>query len=97
MGFKCGQGRLCSLQKGDVGMGYIKSVQPMKNHKLYMEMEGGSTVTVDLTSKLHTMKYLELSNEDFFNTASTDGDYVIWGEGRLRLTVNELMEIVLLG
>ncbi len=78
-------------------MSYIKSVQPMEGHRLYLEMEGGSAVIVDLTNKLHTIKYLELLNADFFNTASTDGDYVIWGEGRLKLTVNELMEVVLLG
>jgi hypothetical protein len=78
-------------------MSYIKSVLPMKDHRLFMEMEGGSTVTVDLTNKLHTMKYAELSDAEFFNCVTTDGDYVIWGGGRLCLTVNELMEVVLLG
>jgi hypothetical protein len=78
-------------------MGYIKSVLPMKDHRLFMEMEGGSTVTVDLSDKLHTMKYAELADEALFKTATTDGDYVIWGGGRLYLTVNELMEVVLLG
>jgi hypothetical protein len=76
---------------------YIKTVLPMKDYRLFMEMESGSTVTVDLSCKLHTMKYAELADEVFFKTATTDGDYVIWGGGRLRLTVNELMEVVLLG
>jgi hypothetical protein len=62
-----------------------------------MEMEGGSTVTVDLSGKLQTMKYAELADETFFRTAVTDGDYVLWGGGRVRLTVGELMEVVLLG
>lgn len=78
-------------------MNYIKTVLPMKDYRLFMEMESGSTVTVDLSGKLHTMKYGELVDEAFFKTATTDGDYVIWGSGRLRLTVNELMEVVLLG
>lgn len=78
-------------------MGYIKSVLPINNYRLFMEMEGGSTVTVDLSDKLHTMKYVALAEEGFFQTATTDGDYVIWGNGRLKLTVNELMEVVLLG
>lgn len=78
-------------------MGYIKSVLPMKESRLFMEMEGGSSVIVDLSDKLHTMKYAELSEEEFFKTAVTDGDYVIWGGGRMRITVNELMEVVLLG
>jgi len=76
---------------------YIKSVVPLKDYRLFMEMESGSSVTVDLSVKLHTMKYAELNNEALFKSVKTDGDYVIWGDGRLRLTVNELMEVVLLG
>lgn len=78
-------------------MSFIKSVTPMKDYRLFMEMESGSNVTVDLSVKLKTMKYQELTDEDFFMTARTDGDYVIWDCGRLKLTVNELMEVVLLG
>jgi hypothetical protein len=78
-------------------MSYIKAVRPMKDYRLLLEMKGGSTVIADLSKKLHTMKYAELADEEFFKTATTDGDYVIWGGGRLRLTVNELMEVVLLG
>lgn len=78
-------------------MSYIKSVLPMKDYRLLMEMEGGSTVIVDLSNKLHTMKYAQLAEKAFFKTAATDGDYVIWGGGSLCLTVNEMMEVVLLG
>lgn len=78
-------------------MNYIKSVLPIKGPCLFMEMESGSTVTVNLSNKLKTMKYSELADEMFFRTAATDGNYVIWGDGRLCLTVNELMEVVLMG
>ncbi|MEL7610395.1 MAG: hypothetical protein AAGU74_12960 [Bacillota bacterium] len=77
--------------------GYIRAVMPLKDYRLFMQMESGSSVTVDLSVKLHAMKYAELVDEAFFRTAETDGDYVIWGGGRLRLTANELMEVVLLG
>ena len=78
-------------------MRYIKAVLPLKDYRLFMEMEGGSTVTVDLSVKLCTAKCAELADEALFLTAETDGDYVIWGGGRLQLTVNELMEVILLG
>lgn len=78
-------------------MNYIRSVMPMKDYRLFMEMESGSSVTVNLSGKLKTMKYAELIDEAFFNTAMTDGDYVVWGGGRLRLTVKELMEVTLIG
>jgi hypothetical protein len=78
-------------------MSYIKAVLPMKDYRLLLEMEGGSTVIVDLSGKLHTVKYAELADEALFKTATTNGDYIVWGGGRLHLTVNELMEVVLLG
>lgn len=78
-------------------MSYIKAIVPMKDHRLFMEMESGSSVTLDLSGKFNTIKYAELADRAFFQTAATDGDYVIWGGGRLRLTVKELMEVVLLG
>ncbi len=76
---------------------YIKSVVPLKDHRLFMEMEGGSSVTVDLSVKLDTMKYAALADEALFKTAETDGDYVVWGGGRIQVTVKELMEVILLG
>jgi len=56
-----------------------------------------SGLKVNFTGKLKTVKYGELADEAFFNTARTYGDYVVWGGGRLRLTVKELMEVVLMG
>ncbi len=78
-------------------MGYIKAILPMKDYHLFMEMESGSMIIVDLSKKLHTAKYAELADEFIFNAAATDGNYVTWGKGSLRVTVNELMEVVLLG
>jgi hypothetical protein len=78
-------------------MGYIKSVVPLEDHRLFMEMAGGSSVTVDLSAKLRTMKYKALADGTLFGSATTDGDYVSWGGGLVRVTVHELMEIVLMG
>ncbi|MDR3645018.1 MAG: DUF2442 domain-containing protein [Clostridia bacterium] len=78
-------------------MSYIKSVRPMDNHCLFVEMEGGSTAAVDFSCKLHTIKFAELADEALFQTAVTDGDYVVWGGGRLRITAGELMDVILLG
>ncbi len=86
-----------SVVKRGMGMSYIKTVRPLKDYRLFVEMESGSTIIADLSGKLHTMKYAELVDEAFFKTVTTDGDYLIWGGGRLCLTVNELMDVVLLG
>lgn len=78
-------------------MGYIRAVSPLKSCRLLMEMDSGSSVIVDLSIKLNTMKYRELSSEALFDSVVTNGDYVIWGGGRVKVTVSELMEIVLFG
>ena len=78
-------------------MNNIKSVLPMKAYRLFIEMESGSSLIVDFSVKLNTMKYKELIDETLFKTASTDGNYVIWGDGRVKITVKELMEVTLLG
>jgi len=69
----------------------------MKAYRLFIEMESGSSLIVDFSVKLNTMKYKELIDETLFKTASTDGNYVIWGDGRVKITVKELMEVTLLG
>lgn len=76
---------------------YIRAVMPLKDHRLFMEMESGSTVTVDLSQKLRTVKYAPLGDEALFADVATDGDYVVWGNGRVRVSVKELMDVVLLG
>jgi hypothetical protein len=76
---------------------YIKSVMPLKDYRLFMEMESGSIVAVDLSVQLGTIKYGLLENEALFNDVKTDGDYVIWGNGRVRVSARELMDVVLLG
>ena len=78
-------------------MNYIKSVMPMKDCRLFMEMESGSCLIVDLSVKLHTIKFKELEDETLFATVCTDGNYVVWGDGRVKLTVKEMMEVVLTG
>lgn len=78
-------------------MSYIRSVVALEDYRLLMEMESGSSVTVDLSVKLGTMKYRELMDRALFDTAATDGDYVIWGNGRVRVTAGELMEVALIG
>lgn len=78
-------------------MSYIKTIVPMNDYRLFMDMESGSFVIVNLSVKLNTMKYKELKDDRVFRSAKTDGDYVFWGDGRVRLTAKELLDVVLLG
>lgn len=78
-------------------MPYIKRVMPLENYRLFLEMETGSTVTVELKSKLETVRFGELSDRNLFQTATTDGDFVIWQDGHytLKVSVKELLDVVM--
>lgn len=78
-------------------MSYIRAVVPMKDYRLFMDMESGSSVIVDLSCKLQTLKYGELHDEELFKNVKTDGDYVIWGDRRVKATAGELMDVALIG
>jgi hypothetical protein len=69
----------------------------MKDYRLFMEMESGSSIIVDLSCKLDTIKYCELEDERLFKKVRTDGDYVIWGDSQVKVTARELLDVVLIG
>lgn len=76
---------------------YIRSVTPLPELCLFVELESGSTVTVSFKDELHTAKYGALEREALFNDVETDGFNVVWGKGRITADVDELMNVALFG
>ena len=62
-----------------------------------MALESGSMLIVDLSVRLTFVRFQQLADPDLFASARTDGDYVIWGNGQIRITARELMEAALIG
>lgn len=77
-----------------MNMAFIRSVMPLNDWRLFVEMETGSVMVVDLSHKLDTARFGDLRNLDLFRSVSTDGEIVLWREGRVRLTARELMDVV---
>ncbi|WP_156775089.1 DUF2442 domain-containing protein [Dethiosulfovibrio peptidovorans] len=75
-------------------MGFIKSVTALNDWRLFVEMETGSVMVVDLSHKLDTARFGDLRDLKLFRSVSTDGDIVLWGDGRVRLMARELMDVV---
>ena len=73
-----------------------KTVVPMKDHRLFMDMESGSSIIVDLSVKLDTMKYKDLADDVFFSARGRTA-IMFWGDGHVRVTAKELLDVVLLG
>ncbi len=77
-----------------MNMAFIKSVVPLNDWRLFVEMETGSVMVVDLSHKLDTARFGDLQDLELFRSVSTDGDIVSWRDGRVRLTARELMDVV---
>lgn len=75
-------------------MPFIKSVMPLNDWRLFVEMATGSVIVADFSHKLETARFGDLKDMDIFRSAVTDGDVVSWNDGRLILTARELMNIV---
>ena len=75
-------------------MSFIKTIMPLNDWRLFVEMETGSVMVVDMSRKLDTARYGDLRDETLFRSVTTDGNAVSWGHGRITITVRELMETV---
>jgi two-component system chemotaxis response regulator CheY len=78
-------------------MDYIKRVSPLPNYFLEVEMANGSSATVDFKPRFNSARYMALKNEEIFKTVSTDGNYVIWQNGLVKITAKEVLGVLLEG
>lgn len=78
-------------------MGYVRSVIPLEGYRLLIELHTGSSITVDLSSKLKTARFAELSDWAVFNSVKTDGETIILGDSVLKIPVYELIDVAVVG
>ncbi|MBL3592327.1 MAG: DUF2442 domain-containing protein [Synergistaceae bacterium] len=75
-------------------MAFIRSIVPLNDWRLFVEMETGSVVVVDVSRKLDTARYGDLRDRELFRSVVTDGDVISWDHGRVTVTARELMDVV---
>jgi len=78
----------------------IKSVTPLKSFRLLVAFNNGSSITVDLSAKLKTVRFAELSDIELFNDVRADKageELIVWGDGVLKIRLYELIDVVISG
>ena len=75
-------------------MPFIRTIMPLKDWRLFVEMGTGSVLVVEMSRKLETARYADLRDSALFNSVRTDGNVISWGNGRVTITVRELMDAV---
>lgn len=78
-------------------MDYIQSVSPLPDYCLKVRMTNGSFATIDFKPRFHSAKYMPLKDEEIFKAVSTDGNYVLWKNGLVKITAKEVLEVILAG
>lgn len=73
-------------------MNLIENVMPMADYKLQVLLMNGSSITLNLESRIQTVRFGMLANKEFFQHVTTDGSYIRWGN-KIEISVNEIFQL----
>ena len=76
----------------------LKEVRPLPDYRLEMDFFNGSTATVNLRSRIKTLKFSRLASPELFARARAEGEKVVWSDdsGSLSVWCTELLDAMLL-
>lgn len=73
-------------------MSRIANIVPREDYRLEVKLDNGSSVTLNLEGRLHTIRFGMLSDKDIFNQVTTDGNFIRWNE-QAEISLNELFQL----
>lgn len=79
--------------------GYFKSVKALPEYHLEVEMATGTKILFDFRSRLNTIRFGKLRDEEMFQNVHTDGLHLIFskmGKVPVKITAKEFMDLVLI-
>lgn len=74
-------------------MSRITEVVAMEDYCLRVCLENGSSLIWNLGSRLKTVRFGRLMDREFFQTATTDGICIRWGNG-IEVSVGEMFQLI---
>lgn len=74
------------------------NVQAMEDHRLKICFANGSEAIIDMSRRVHAIRFCKLADPVLFRSAELESDNVVWrgGEEQVRATINELLDGMLL-
>ena len=73
-------------------MSLIQTVIPKDNYCIEVLLDNGSSIVLNLESRLQTIRFGVLSNQELFRRATTDGTYIRWDK-KVELSVDEVFQL----
>lgn len=77
---------------------FFRSVHPLPKHKLEVVMETDTHIVFDFTSRLGTMRFGALVDDDLFNSVRTDGNCILFvkpGAAEIRIGPADFADLML--
>lgn len=74
-------------------MAKIMEVIPKENYLMEVKFENGSSVILDFSKKLCTVRFGMLSNKEFFDKAKTDGTLITW-DNKIEMSAREVLQML---
>jgi len=71
---------------------HITDVVPKDDYRLEVLLDNGSSVMLNLKSRLQTIRFGILSDKELFKTATTDGIIIRWGD-KIELSLSEVFHL----
>lgn len=71
-------------------MALIQNVTPKSQYRIHVQLANGRDYDIDMSSKIKTCRFSSLSDAEYFSHVTTDGMFIIWGNGETMLSASEL-------
>lgn len=73
-------------------MSRIVNIVPQEDYRLLVQLENGSSIMLNLESRLRTVRFGMLADKALFRQAVTDGSYIRWGD-LIEISVTEVFQL----
>lgn len=73
-------------------MSRIINIVPQDDYRLLVQLDNGSSITLNLENRLRTVRFGMLADKALFQQATTDGSYIRWSN-KAEISLNELFQL----
>jgi len=74
-------------------MNKIEKVTPQEEYTLELRLADGSKIILNMSSRLHTIRFGMLVDKAFFNRVTTDGYYIRW-DNKIEIAISEVFQLI---
>lgn len=78
--------------KGGIRLPDIIAVRALQNYRVEVALSNGSTVLLNLESKIETSRFCPLKDEELFKKVTTDGEFIRWTD-LIEISATEVCDI----